>query len=519
MKIRKGFTLVELLAVIVILGIIIGLTIVLYTGHMNKVKEDITKIEEKNILNSAEAYYEEFKDSGEYIKEDVYDGLMNSAKTTYSCVTLKSLIEKGYFKPDVKFSDSEIDVNKAIIKISTFNGVSNYEMITNPSSDDCSFYRLEKNFENIGVPTETELDNQSVKFDTNISNVNKIRYIYNLDLDLSLETKNIIDNYPVYVLLVLDKSGSMAGTKFNNSKSAAIKLSKTVVGINNSSYIGMIQFDNEVSNEIDFRRTPLESKDFANAGGNTNIIAAFDNALEKMSALPTQSLKYVIFLSDGQPYITTTSSIYGRGRLPQKKAHYATCTDSKVTDKCREALVGYRDKLNAINTTLVIVSYGIKIDSYKQVAALDNSGYYCPNSIKYDGNSRCYYESNSDQITTLFDSLSNAVSNLASIKSAQLTGKFNDIITVYDSLTDEVVKELNVNILFDDEIELNENNYRYLFKINNGGVSNCGETSCTFDILNDFELKLFNKDGVQLPSPDVSSPQLKVDITPDSYLN
>ena len=100
-----------------------------------------------------------------------------------------------------------------------------------------------------------------------------------------------------------------------------------------------------------------------------------------------------------------------------------------------------------------------------------------------------------------------------------MKGKFNDIITVYDSLTDEVVKELNVNILFDDEIELNENNYRYLFKINNGGVSNCGETSCTFDILNDFELKLFNKDGVQLPSPDVSSPQLKVDITPDSYLN
>ena len=106
------------------------------------------------------------------------NGKMNLSKKTYSCVTLKSLIEKGYFKPDAKFSDSGIDKDKAIIKISTLNGVSDYELIENPGSNECSYYKVNKEFDSVGVPAETELDNQSVKFDTNISNVNKTRDIY-----------------------------------------------------------------------------------------------------------------------------------------------------------------------------------------------------------------------------------------------------------------------------------------------------------------------------------------------------
>ena len=519
MKKIKGFTLIELLATIVILGIIVGITILFYVNSIDNTKEKIMKVEEKNIINAASAYYEEFKDSGEYIKEDIYDGNLNTTKKTYSCVTLKTLIQKGFFKTDAKFSDSEIDIEKAVIKITTVNGVSEYKLITNPTSEDCNYYKLDKEFDSIGVPVETELDNQSIKFNTSISNVKKNRDIYNLNLELTLETKNIVDNYPVYVLLVLDKSGSMKGTKFTNSKNAAISLSETDVGINEASYIGMIQFDNQVSNDIPFRRTPLVDSDFMSASGNTNIIAAFDDALEKMAALPEQSLKYVIFLSDGQPVVTSTNSLYGKGKLPHKKEHYTTCSGNKVTDTCRDALIKYRNQLNDLNATLVIVSYGINISAYRQVAAVDDSGYYCPNSIKYDGSSHCYYESNSDEIASLFDSLSSAVSNLAAVKSGILSGTFNDIITVYDSETNEEVKELNIQISFDDQKIIDEIKYKYLFQINNAGVANCGESSCTFDILNNFELKLFNKDGVQLPSPDVASPQLQVNLTADSYLN
>ena len=519
MKRIKGFTLVELLAVIVVLGILVGIAIVMYTKYVDKTKENITSVEEKNIIAAASSYYEEFKDTKDYIKEDIYDGNMNLTKKTYSCVTLKSLIEKGYFKTDVKFSDSKIDIDKAVIKISTFNGVSDYEIINNPTADTCAYYKMNKDFESVGVPAEAELDNQSVKFDTNISNVNKTRDIYNLDLDLTLETKNIIDNYPVYVLLVLDKSGSMAGNRFKNSRKAAIKLSNTVVGINEASYIGMIQFDNKVSKEIDFRDTPLVENDFKSAGDNTNVIAAFDKAIEKMSALPERSLKYVIFLTDGQPWVTSTSSLYGKGNLPYAKSHYTVCDSGKVSDDCKTALINYRDKLTSMDATLVIVSYDIQITAYQEIATADSSGYYCPNGKLYKGINRCYYESKTDGISTLFDSLSNAVSNLATVKSGLLTGTFNDIITVYDPKTNEEVKELNSLITFDSEKEINISNYDYLFQINNGGVVNCGESTCTFDILNNFELKLFNKDGIQLPSPEITSPQLKINITPDSYLN
>lgn len=527
MKRIKGFTLVELLAVIVVLGILVGIAIVMYTKYVDKTKENIIKIEEKNILDSAAAYYNEFKDTPEYVKETIYK---DNQTVIYSCVSLKSIIERGYFKSDVNFSESKITKEDTIVKITTVNGVTDYEILNDYDEDDvCTYYKLNKDFDNIStINNSSDDDNNVVSFSSTVSNVVKKKDLYNLNFDLKLDFTDLAKNYPVYVLLVLDRSGSMADNynnknqkRFTRSRDASIKLSKEVVAINNNSYIGLIQFNNSASNVVNFKRTPLTTSNFASATGNTNIIAGLDKAMDMISALPEDSMKYVIFLSDGYPYITP-SATYGNGALPQPKSHYAVCTDSKVTDKCKNTLIDYRNKFEAMNTTFVVVGYEMGISAYKEVASADNAGYKCPNATLYNGVKRCYYESTSSNVANLFSSISAAILDIvANINRGQIKGRFNDGITVYDSDTGEEIKDLVIDISFDREKYVNVSQYEYLFHVNDSAVAKCTDTKCQFvdDLVTNFTLDLYSKNDIFIQTMQLDSPILKIDAKKDSYLN
>ena len=70
-KNRKGFTLVELLAVIVIISILVGLVVSSVSRYKNKAEEKEKKILRQNIISIFNNYRMEMLEEGKVIKQDV----------------------------------------------------------------------------------------------------------------------------------------------------------------------------------------------------------------------------------------------------------------------------------------------------------------------------------------------------------------------------------------------------------------------------------------------------------------
>ena len=115
---KKGFTLVEVLAIVTIIGLIFILVIPKITNTLNNKKEDIDYTNKKIILAAAKKYVMDNINEFEKVNDNVY------------CLPLKTLVEKDYL--DSKISDiinqKDITLTKSI-KITYDNGFK-YEIVT-----------------------------------------------------------------------------------------------------------------------------------------------------------------------------------------------------------------------------------------------------------------------------------------------------------------------------------------------------------------------------------------------------
>ena len=92
---KKGFTLVELLAVIVILGIIATITIFSVSDILTDSKNSLSQTQIKKVEESAKVYY---------LKE----GMSNND----NCVSISELISKGYIESkEVKDPKTKEEIN------------------------------------------------------------------------------------------------------------------------------------------------------------------------------------------------------------------------------------------------------------------------------------------------------------------------------------------------------------------------------------------------------------------------
>lgn len=77
---KKGFTLVELLAVIVLIAIIASITTVIIKNVLKDSKNELTDLQKKYIEDAAEQYY-------------IREGMSKNV----NCVNVSELLEKDYF--------------------------------------------------------------------------------------------------------------------------------------------------------------------------------------------------------------------------------------------------------------------------------------------------------------------------------------------------------------------------------------------------------------------------------------
>ena len=103
---RKGFTLVELLGIIVVLGIVVSIGIYAVTTSIRKAKEKTYQVTLNTIKDEADKYLIENKEKLFFVSLD------NGYE--YQCVTVQNLIDSGYLKDNVteSFVADNVNVSK-----------------------------------------------------------------------------------------------------------------------------------------------------------------------------------------------------------------------------------------------------------------------------------------------------------------------------------------------------------------------------------------------------------------------
>ena len=91
-KNMKGFSLIELLGTLVVLGIITTITIYSAINIMSGVKEKTYKTTINNIQKEASNYVLEEISATRWMDNDYVEN------SEYQCVTVQNLIDAGYFK-------------------------------------------------------------------------------------------------------------------------------------------------------------------------------------------------------------------------------------------------------------------------------------------------------------------------------------------------------------------------------------------------------------------------------------
>ena len=112
---KKGFTLVELIGVIVILGVLAVFAVPALTKTFKKTANKESEEYIKNIILAAENYYHTNPDS-----ENIING----------CISISTLIEEGYLKNNINSITGTSISNDSTVIISKNNeGVEQYSIV------------------------------------------------------------------------------------------------------------------------------------------------------------------------------------------------------------------------------------------------------------------------------------------------------------------------------------------------------------------------------------------------------
>lgn len=456
----KGFTLVELLAIILILSLIISIVIIMFKEVFISTEQTINKTEKNIILSAANDYALEYRGTDGWIEEIEEDGTVNF------CVSLDSLIKYGYFKNDS--SNFEKYKDDYVVEFQIENGVYNYKFIPIVDSSTCKFKDFESSINNSYIKTGINDDKgKSVgEFNYKVDKIDNKNY--SLDFDLLMKLKNIVKTDEVYITFILDISSSMEGSKIEKANEAIANFSQHFIDYTDVDVkISLIFFHWISGLARDFSSTPL-SLSYLNSIGTTsgtNYGAGLDMAISLMchrgldinpldsqwcaniSDVPIDNKKskklYAILLFDGEmngyPYVkidngnALADSYEADFDVVKREKYYRNFLNSKQyvrgvnnfdSDFNKYIVPSINRLKNDLDVNLFMIGYHVNSSNVvKQYASVDNK--LCIDGYNYGGRTYCYYDSNKFNVNNILSSISDNIINNLGVSSLKFT--FNPV--------------------------------------------------------------------------------------------
>ena len=365
-KVRRGFTLVELLAVILVLALILVLVSFMMGNIFGNVLSKIDNATKNVIVDAAEEYVLEYRKKTDSWKENV-----DSNGNITFCVSLNSLLETGYYDYD----DEYVVDNKDKLFVSVLiddKKVFKYDLIDDSDVDGVCGYTLSDSSLNrhdgkIDIMDDNN-ENSIGNLEYQISEIDGKKYDVDINFLAELGVETVERTVPVYVAIILDNSGSMVGTAWNNARTAAIQLSETIINDLDDSQVALIQYNEEPKLSRKFEDKVLAKTDFINPSGNTNVSGGIDltSSLYNSLDIPDNAMLYTILLYDGEP----KQYSYLLNKNTNKKIYNSNSSNWELYyGNFLSAYYGVND------------SYNLLYDSYSSISYVINAGNYLMNNI------------------------------------------------------------------------------------------------------------------------------------------
>ena len=152
---RKGYTLIELLAVILIIGLILGFSTYGIINAFNTSKNKSLTISINSIKESAETYATEKNDDSSYWLD------ITDKENKYFCITIEELMNKGLLDKKANIKSKDFDIHSYVLvkknKVTFVN--SNAEILTKDKANSDDYKVCMGNIVNEEVKDYPKLDN------------------------------------------------------------------------------------------------------------------------------------------------------------------------------------------------------------------------------------------------------------------------------------------------------------------------------------------------------------------------
>ena len=152
---RKGYTLIELLAVILIISLIIALSIFGIIKAINSSKGKAATLSEKSIKEAAETYATEKNDDNNYWLD------ITDKENKYFCITIEELMNKGLLDKKANIESKDFDIHSYVLvkknKVTMVN--SKAEILTKDKANSDGYKVCMGNIVNEEVTVYPKLDN------------------------------------------------------------------------------------------------------------------------------------------------------------------------------------------------------------------------------------------------------------------------------------------------------------------------------------------------------------------------